>query len=119
MNTISREAYIFLIDAFEKSVKEFFDDPVGYADGTSLIIIFNSLKNLGIEFDIDIISLAMDGDIERLKEEIKLENIDIVSHEKLTTYKSHYTFKNVEEKLNKLPSYNEMIGEWTIYKMED
>lgn len=131
MHTISRQAHAFLVESYEKAVETFFDDPTEYADSDPLKVVFDELKELGEELEIDILSLAVDDDLERLEKMIKKEEgedwfIDADEDEESlypmpsghmamgygpgsSTYKPYFTAKNtdeenksVEEKLKKL-----------------
>ena len=85
MHTISQEAYRFLTDAFEDAVETFFDALTEYADGDPLKKVFEDLKKIGEELEIDILSLAVEDDLERLESAIKKEEGDEFEDESLTT----------------------------------
>lgn len=146
MVTISSKAYRFLLDSYEDVVETFYDDPFDYADGDPLKQVFDELKELGDEFEIDVLSLAKDDDLERLKKAMeKEENESVWSQEEERSEKfempetyrhtcvddhipieSHMTQtegnKSIEERLRELSNRNqsdEMIGEWTTYEIEE
>lgn len=91
MHTISQEAYRFLVDSYEKSVEIFFDDPTEYADGDSLKQVFEELKKLGDELEIDILSLAVDNDLDRLEQYMKQEEEGDFWSEGFQSYDSRWT----------------------------
>jgi len=73
--SMSREAYYFFMELFEKSVNNFFEDPLGFADGEPLDVVFNRLKEIGEELEIEIETLAKYGDMEQLSRLMYQEDI--------------------------------------------
>lgn len=142
MHTISKDAYDFLIKAYEEHVERFFDDPTEYADGSPLREVYDELKKLGEEFELDIKTFAMDDDLDRLKEFIgeeegfgldgPAETYSGVSHMDMGVspnwprpvyFDSDEQNKSVEDKLKKISQdrhdEKEMVGWWSTYEMEE
>ena len=134
MYPISKKVHRFLIEAYEKAVETFFDDPIEYADGELLKDVLEDLKTIGEELEIDMFSLAMDGDLERLNNQINFGNSEFPEFEDIYDELSEgYDYldepndcliqnKNnlIEEKLNRLSQSRtlETIGEWATYEIE-
>lgn len=68
MFTISKDAYYFLVKAYENQVERFFDDPIGFSDGSDVGVVFDHLKSIGEELEIEIETLAKPGDIDNINE---------------------------------------------------
>lgn len=134
MYSISKKTYMFLTEAYENAVETFFDDPTGYADGEQLKLVFENLKIIGEELEIDMLSLAMDGDLERLNNQMSFGKSEFPEFEDIYDELSEgYDYldepndsliqnKNslIEEKLNRLSQSRilETIGEWATYEIE-
>lgn len=148
MVLISEEAHEFLKTTYVEQVRVFFEDPLCYSGGKDIQEVFNELKDIGEELEIDLESLAQIGDMERLKDMIEFENYGIDPDddsfcsipERIPERSQHKWSNNfsrgwflpekrkansdVEEKLQTLwknkqqNSEPEIIGEWVTYNCE-
>lgn len=132
MYSISKKVHNFLIERYEKAVEKFFDDPLDYSDGEPLKSVFNELKSVGEELEIDILSLALKGDLDNLEE--LMEQEEDLCFPEITDFGSEIFDEpeikvdnskensSVEEKLKMLSKENqqpEIIGEWATYDIEE
>jgi hypothetical protein len=73
MIEVTQETYSFLIEAYKKQVESFFDDPISFSDGEPIRKVFENLRKVGSEIEVEMESLAGHGDLERLEEDIRDE----------------------------------------------